>query len=108
MSQASEKRRPSPFLFAAVVGEAEGEDAFVIRWTLKHFRMAQGANGVVVAGASVLLHAGDRRLHACVAQVLANMFSYYSSVGVTTAGFPTTDTLTCPKRPGGKSLLNNF
>lgn len=71
MSQASEKRRPSPFLFAAVVGEVEGEDAFVIRWTLKHFRMAQGANGVVVVGASVLLHAGDRRLHACVAQVLA-------------------------------------
>ena len=35
-----------------------------------------------------------------VAQVLANMFSYYSSVGVTTAGFPTTDTLTCPQQTG--------
>src|SRR6267378_1892201 len=32
-----------------------------------------------------------------VAQVLANMYSYYQSVGVNTAGFPTTDTLTCPK-----------
>jgi hypothetical protein len=32
-----------------------------------------------------------------VAQVLGNMYSYYQSVGVNTAGFPTTDTLTCPK-----------
>ena len=32
-----------------------------------------------------------------VAQVLANMYSYYSSIGVNTAGFPTTDTLICPK-----------
>src|SRR5262249_10218989 len=32
-----------------------------------------------------------------VAQVLANMYSYYSGVGVNTAGFPTTDTLDCPK-----------
>ena len=35
-----------------------------------------------------------------VAQVLANMNSYYGSVGVTTAGFPTTDTLTCPSQMG--------
>src|SRR5207244_13506859 len=32
-----------------------------------------------------------------VAQVLANMYAYYQTVGVNTAGFPTTDTLTCPK-----------
>ncbi|HTM49071.1 MAG TPA: Ig-like domain-containing protein [Bryobacteraceae bacterium] len=31
-----------------------------------------------------------------VAQVLANMYSYYNSVGVNTAGYPTTDTLNCP------------
>ena len=32
-----------------------------------------------------------------IAQVLANMYSYYSTVGVNTAGFPTTDTIDCPK-----------
>jgi uncharacterized protein (TIGR03437 family) len=32
-----------------------------------------------------------------VAQVLANVYSYYTSVGVNTAGFPTTDTINCPK-----------
>ncbi len=31
-----------------------------------------------------------------VAQVLANMYSYYQSVGVSTAGYPITDTLNCP------------
>jgi hypothetical protein len=71
VSQANLKNRSSPVLFATVTVEIEREDAFVIGGALKHFRMAQGANGVVVAGASVLLHAGDRRLHACVAQVLA-------------------------------------
>jgi uncharacterized protein (TIGR03437 family) len=35
-----------------------------------------------------------------VAQVTANMYSYYPSVGVTTAGFPTTDTLICPTQTG--------
>ena len=35
-----------------------------------------------------------------VAQMLANIYSYYSTVGVTTAGFPTTDTLTCPQQTG--------
>src|SRR5207253_841914 len=31
-----------------------------------------------------------------VAQVLANMYSYYNSIGPNTAGYPTTDTTTCP------------
>lgn len=31
-----------------------------------------------------------------VAQVLQNMYSYYQSVGVSTAGYPITDTLNCP------------
>jgi len=52
----------SPFLFAAVVGEVEGEDSFVIRGTLKRSRMAQRANGAVIAGAPVLLHAGAREV----------------------------------------------
>jgi len=42
-----------PFLFAAVVDEIAREDAFVTRAALKRFRMAQSANAVVVAGASV-------------------------------------------------------
>jgi len=32
-----------------------------------------------------------------VAQVLANMYSYYTSIGVNTAGYPTTDTINCPQ-----------
>jgi uncharacterized protein (TIGR03437 family) len=31
-----------------------------------------------------------------VAQVLAKVYGYYSTVGVNTAGYPTVDTLTCP------------
>ena len=42
------------FLFAAV----EGEHAFVIGGALKHFRMTQRPNRVVIAGAPMLLHAG--------------------------------------------------
>ena len=45
-------------LFAAVTVEVEGEDAFLIRRALKHFWMAQCADGVVIAGTPVLLHAG--------------------------------------------------
>src|SRR5580704_8797288 len=56
------KRRPSPVLFTAILGQIEGEDAFVIRRALEHFRMAQGANGIVIAGAPVLLHAGAREV----------------------------------------------
>jgi hypothetical protein len=33
-------------LFAAIVGEIESEDAFVIGGAFKHFRMAQRANRV--------------------------------------------------------------
>src|SRR5580704_8512860 len=51
-----------PFLFAVVVGEVEGEDAFMMSGALKHFRMAQRANGVAIAGAPVLLHAGARKI----------------------------------------------
>jgi hypothetical protein len=47
-------------LFATVTAKIEGEDALVIYGALEHFRMAQGANGVVIAGALVLLHAGAR------------------------------------------------
>jgi len=32
-----------------------------------------------------------------VAQVLANIYSYYTSIGVNTAGSPTTDTINCPQ-----------
>jgi uncharacterized protein (TIGR03437 family) len=35
-----------------------------------------------------------------VTQVLAPMFSYYNGVGPSTAGYPTTNTLTCPPAPG--------
>src|SRR5262249_54456350 len=35
-----------------------------------------------------------------VAQVLANVYSYYNSVGVNTAGYPTTDTIDCPTVTG--------
>ena len=45
-------------LFATVAVKIEGEDTLVIYGALEHFRVAQGANGVVIAGASVLLHAG--------------------------------------------------
>jgi hypothetical protein len=41
-NRVSETHRPSPFLFAAVVGKVEGKDAFVIGGALKHFR-ASGA-----------------------------------------------------------------
>src|SRR5437763_4728241 len=43
-----------------------------------------------------------------VAQMLANMYGYYTSVGVTTAGFPTTDTLTCPAQTGLPSCQYQF
>ena len=32
------------------MGEIEGNDALLIRGALKHFWMAQGADGVVIAG----------------------------------------------------------
>ena len=51
-----------PFLFAAVAKEIEREDALMIRGALKHFRMTQGANGVPIACAPVLLHAGAREV----------------------------------------------
>src|SRR5271170_6735063 len=50
------------FLFAAVVEQVEGADAFVICRPLKHFWRAQGANGVVIASAPMLLHAGAREV----------------------------------------------
>src|ERR1700722_12691584 len=49
-------------LFAAVTREIEGEDAFAVGGALEDFRMAQGANGVVIAGTPVLLHAGAREV----------------------------------------------
>jgi hypothetical protein len=50
------------FLFATVTREIEGGDAFVIGGTLEHLRVAQRTNGVVIAGAPVLHHAGTREL----------------------------------------------
>ena len=47
-------------LFTAVISKIEGEDTFVIRGALKYFRMAKGANRVVIAGTPVFLHAGAR------------------------------------------------
>jgi hypothetical protein len=47
-------------IFTAVFSEIEGEDTFVIRGALKYFRMAQSANGVVIAGTPVFPHAGAR------------------------------------------------
>ena len=47
-------------LFTAVITKIEGEDTFVIRGALKYFRMAQSANGVVIASTPVFLHAGAR------------------------------------------------
>ena len=44
-------------LFAAVVGEIEGEDALEVAGPFEDFRMAQGADGVVVSGTPMLLHA---------------------------------------------------
>jgi hypothetical protein len=52
----------SRFLSAAVVGEAEGEDALMIRGALKDFGMAQSTNGIAIAGPPVLLHAGAREV----------------------------------------------
>ena len=43
-----------------------------------------------------------------VAQVLAGIYSYYTSVGVTTAGFPTTDTMFCPPQTGLPSCQYQF
>src|SRR5205814_4521981 len=43
-----------------------------------------------------------------VAQVLASMYSYYSGIGPTTAGYPTVDTLTCPARAGSPSCQYQF
>ncbi|MGH9718738.1 MAG: Ig-like domain-containing protein, partial [Bryobacteraceae bacterium] len=43
-----------------------------------------------------------------VAQVLANMYGYYSSVGPTTAGYPTADTLTCPAFDGNSCQYQFF
>src|SRR5258708_40305790 len=53
---------PKSLLFAAVGGEVEGEHALVIRGALKAFRMAQRANGVVIASPPVLLHPGARKV----------------------------------------------
>jgi hypothetical protein len=35
-------------LFSIVISEVEGEDAFLIPGALKHFRMAEGANGIAI------------------------------------------------------------
>jgi hypothetical protein len=43
--------------FAAVLSKVEGEDALEALGALEHLRMAQGADGVVVAGTPVVLHA---------------------------------------------------
>lgn len=43
-----------------------------------------------------------------VAQVLAPMYSYYSSVGPTTAGFPTQDTQNCPPQTSGLTCQYQF
>jgi hypothetical protein len=52
----------STYLFATVTIEVKGKYAFVVRGALKHFRMAQSENGVVIASTPVLLHAGAREL----------------------------------------------
>lgn len=41
-------------------------------------------------------------------QVLAEMYAYYSDVGVGTAGFPTTDTRTCPPTTAGACQYQLF
>lgn len=41
-------------------------------------------------------------------QVLAAMYEYYSSVGVSTAGFPTTDTRSCPPSTAGACQYQLF
>ena len=43
-----------------------------------------------------------------VFQVLASMYSYYSSVGVATAGYPITDTLGCPALAGNSCQYQFF
>ena len=63
---------------------------------IQEFREAGGGNGrlaLVKANQTTALPT-DGSVE--VAQVLANMFSYYSTVGVNTAGYPTVDTLICP------------
>jgi hypothetical protein len=50
--------RIARYLFAAVNSKIERENAFVVRGTSKHLRVAQGTNGVVIAGTPVLLHTG--------------------------------------------------
>jgi len=44
---------------------------------------------------------------AAVFQVLPELFSYYSSVGVATAGYPTNDTSNCPNAPCQYQLFSN-
>src|SRR4029077_16616026 len=49
-------------LFAAIRSEIEGEHALGTPRTFEDLRMAQRANGIVVSGAEVLLHARARKL----------------------------------------------
>jgi hypothetical protein len=49
-------------LFTSVYGEIERKDTVMIGRPLEYFGMAQGADGVVITGAPMLLHAGTREL----------------------------------------------
>ena len=50
--------RIARYLFTAVNSKIERENAFMVRGTSKHLRVAQSANGVMIAGAPVFLHTG--------------------------------------------------
>ena len=66
---------------------------------IQEFREAGGGNGrlALVKANQTLALPTDGSVD--VPQVLANMYGYYSTVGVNTAGYPTVDTLTCPSAP---------
>ncbi len=52
--------------------------------------------------------AGEENLPIDTFQVLAAMYAYYNQVGVGTAGFPTTDTRTCPATAAGACQYQLF
>jgi len=51
---------------------------------------------------------GNQALGADVYQMLPGMYSYYSTVGVATAGYPTMDTASCPTVPGVSSGVCSY
>jgi uncharacterized protein (TIGR03437 family) len=62
---------------------------------VQEFREAGGTGRLALVKATSTLAAANGSVE--VAQVLADVYSYYSSIGVNTAGYPTVDTLTCPQ-----------